>query len=399
MVSQYYKPEPFRVDDICAALVKRGHDVTVLCGVPNYPDGIVPPEYRRGKLRHECIDGVNVVRVAQVPRGKGAIRRFLNYYSFAATAGLKVCSLGDFDAVMVYQMSPVMMAYPAMKYKKRKKKPVALYCLDLWPASLEAGGISRDSFIYRLFRRISRKLYSRADVIMNTSLSFDEYFRSVLELDMQMHYLPQHCEDMFSDICEPVKTERAHNFVFAGNIGEMQSVDTIIRAAAMIKNNNDIAFHIIGNGSELENCKALAAELEADNVIFHGRLPLDAMPAWYAAADAMLLTMRDNDLIGSTLPGKVQSYMAAGKPIICCAGGESARVISEAECGIVCPAEDPTALCAAVIAASQEDCSDMGIRARSYFEKNFSKELFLDKLEAILSDIVAQNKTKHRKAE
>ena len=205
VVCQYYAPEPFRIPDLCRSLVQRGHQVTVVTGTPNYPEGEIYPGYEKGKYRDEVLDGVRVHRCPIAPRKRGAVCRFLNYYSFVFSANGFLRKLKeDFDVVFVNQLSPVMMAKPALRWAKMHRKQCVMYCLDLWPGSLGVGGIRQDSFIYRLFLRVSRKIYGAADMLMVSSRGFLDYFRQVLQMDPDgILYLPQYAEDLFQDLPAP----------------------------------------------------------------------------------------------------------------------------------------------------------------------------------------------------
>lgn len=387
VVCQYYYPEPFRITDICEELVKQGHDVTVLTGLPNYPEGEVLPEYRKKQNRNEKINGVSVLRCYERGRKHGKINMFINYMSFALFScqyAKKISS--KFDIVIANQLSPVMMACAALQYGRRTSTPVLLYCLDLWPASLVAGGIKRETIVYKLFWEISRKIYSQADKIAITSKSFEEYFVNELKInDKEIEYLPQYAESIFENMEKSSNKKDQFDFVFAGNIGEMQSVNTIIEAARLLKDDKRIKIHIVGDGSDLGECKALATNLQ--NVIFYGRKPLAEMKKFYSLADAMLVTLRDDTLISYTLPGKMQTYMAAGKPIIGAANGEICQVIQEAKCGICTKAEDANMMANSLswfVGQAEEERAKMGENARQYYDNNFKKEQVIKKLESIM---------------
>lgn len=390
VVCQYYYPEPVRITDICEELVKRGHEVTVLTGVPNYPMGIIHRDYRYGKKRDEFVNGVHVIRCFTIGRRHGIIFRVLNYFSYPLSAIAKLHKVDkDFDVVFVNQLSPVMMAWPAIRYKKKYKKKLVLYCLDLWPESLEVGGIKKGSFIYRIFHRISEKIYKQADKILTTSKSFDEYFEEEFSINKkEIGYLPQYAEEIFSNqkYMEGKKKD-TYDFMFAGNIGIAQSVGTIIEAANILRDRKDIRWHIIGDGIDLENCKKKAKKYGLDSIIFYGRKPVDEMPKYYEMADAMLVTMIDNPVISKTLPGKVQTYMAAGKAIIGSINGETDRIIKEAKCGFCGQAENPVELKNNILGfISTGMKKELKINARKYYLDNFSKEKFVKNIIYVLEN-------------
>lgn len=386
VVCQYYYPEPFRHSDICENLVRRGHDVTVVTGLPNYPMGYIYEGYRKGKKRDEVINGVKVHRCFTIGRKQGAIYRFLNYYSYAISSTIYINKLKEsFDAIFVNQLSPVMMAKAAIRYKKKHGVPVVLYCLDLWPESLVAGGIGRESLIYKFFHEVSNKIYTQSDRILVTSRSFSDYFKNEFSIT-GTDYLPQYAEAIFT----PQQCKKVENgyidLMFAGNIGAAQGVDIIIKAAKLTSDIQNLRWHIVGDGSELDSLQKMSEGM--DNVIFHGRRPLSEMPKYYSMADAMLVTMQKDPVLSLTLPGKVQTYMSAGKPIIGAIDGETKIVIDEAQCGYCGKAEDAEQLADNIrnfIASTNK--KQMEINARKYYEQHFTEEMFMERLENELKTV------------
>lgn len=385
VICQYYYPEPFRLPDICEELVKRGHKVTVVTGLPNYPMGEIYEGYRNGKKRDEILNGVKVHRCFTIGRRRGAIYRFMNYYSYAFSSASYIRKVKeDYDVVFVNQLSPVMMAEAAIIYKKKHKVPLIMYCLDLWPESLVAGGISRESIIYKFFRKVSEKIYNQADKLLITSRSFSDYFENEFGIK-DTEYLPQYAETIFTpEQCEK-KENDCIDLMMAGNIGTAQSVDTIIKAAKLTENIQNLRWHIVGDGSELEKLQTVAKGMS--QIIFHGRKPLEEMPKYYTMADAMIVTMQKDSVLSFTLPGKVQTYMAAGKPIIGAIDGEAAFVISEAQCGICGGAEDAEALADNVKRFIYMNKKQLGQNARKYYEQHFGKERYINQLENIIEDM------------
>lgn len=387
VVCQYYYPEPFSITSICEELVKHGHEVTVVTGLPNYPMGKIYDGYRGGKKRDEVINGVNVHRCFTVGRRSGPIWRFINYYSYMFSSTCYVTHLKEkFDAVFVNQLSPVMMAKAGIKYKKKNGTKMLMYCLDLWPESLVTGGIKRNSPIYKMYHRVSKTNYRQADKIFITSKSFSDYFSDEFGIN-NTEYLPQYAENVFKpEMCRKAPNDTV-DLMFAGNVGVAQGVDTIIRAAALTKDIPNLRWHIVGDGSELDNCKKLADELSVESVIFHGRKPIGEMPHFYAMADVMIVSLSRDSVSVKTLPGKVQSYLAAGKPIIAVADGETRRVIEEAECGYCSEPENPEQLAENVRTLIK--CGDISVKvynAINYYNNNFTKEIFMQHLITALED-------------
>ena len=399
-VSQHYRPEPFRLSDICEDLVERGHEVTVLTGIPNYPEGKIYADYRNKQNRRETIEGVTVFRSYTIPRGKSTLHRILNYFSFAISSSIGVL-LGqykakdgsEFDCVFVNQTSPVMMAWAGMAYKNKYKKPLFLYCMDVWPDSLTVGGVKQDSLVFKLFKFISKKVYRASDYIFVTSPSFKNHFVNQFDItEQKITYFPQYAEDLFIPDESRVNKESV-DLTFAGNIGKAQNLETILKAASLIEKNTDlpkkIHFHFVGDGTELLSMKALAHELELKNVSFYGRRSLEEMPTFYKKSDAMLVSLIGDSIVSRTIPGKVQSYMAAGKPIIGAISGDTKTIVEEANCGYVSSEQDVEQLAQNICEFSMlsiEEQKELGKQARSYYEKHFSKEQFMTQLEKYLRE-------------
>lgn len=391
VVCQYYHPEPFRIHEVCEELVRRGHDVTVLTGLPNYPMGVIPEEYKGKEHRDETVNGVHIIRVKERPRTPGKVGLARNYVSFVWHGCIKALFMKkDFDVIFVYQLSPVLMAIPAYVAKWfGRTKNLALYCLDLWPASLASLGIDKNSMFYRFMRSVSIRIYKGASVTGYTSRMFETYFREELGIGSGKYvHIPQFADELFSDVAAKEETDNI-DYVFAGNVGNMQSVDTIIKAAALVRDER-IRWHIVGDGFALDECKKLCDDMNLnDKVTFYGRLPVESMPKFYAMADAMIVTLADNDLISYTLPGKIQSYMAAGRAVIAAANGETKAVVDESGCGMCAPAEDEKAL--ADIAdkmAKSGDFRRMGEASRSYYDEHFTKTRHIDLIEKMLKECV-----------
>lgn len=390
VVCQYYYPEQFRVNDICETLSKHGNDVTVLTGLPNYPTGYIPKEYKFFKKRKENINGVNVIRTFEIGRKKGFLFRILNYMSFAVSASIKVLFMkNDFDIIYVYQLSPILMAIPGIIYKKKNKKRLVLYCLDLWPDSMKSFGIRDNSKIYKIVGRISEKIYKCADKILITSKMFKDELEHI---NSNIEYLPQYAEDIFEKKVHIL--EKNMNFVFAGNVGKAQSVDTIIRAANKLKNEKNIFIHIVGDGSTLEENKKLTNDLNLKNVKFYGKKRINEMQEYYNLADAMIVTLSKDDFASKTLPGKVQTCMATANPIIGAADGETQKIIEEAECGFCVPAEDYTGLANIIKEFSdldKEQQERLGKNGFDFYEKNLKKDKFIEKISNILEEELSKN--------
>lgn len=387
VICQHYWPEPYPLPDICEELVRRGHQVDLITDIPNYPMGATYPEYKNGKRHREIHNGVNITRVFTIARRHNAIFRLFNYYSYMIASS---CYAGyikkEYDVVFANQTSPVMMSNAAFVYAKKHRKKVVMYCMDLWPACLAAGGIKETSLVYKFFDWESKRLYKKPDKILITSKMFRRYLIEQHGVATEkISYLPQYAPAQFEESPSCCTHKDTIDLMFAGNIGAAQNLTVVLSAAELLRKEKRLRWHIVGDGSELENLKKLAFEKRLENVIFYGRKDPSEMPRYYAQADAMLVTLMDDPFISLTLPGKVQTYMAAGKPIIASAMGEIPMLINEAKCGYCARANDAEALADAVRKFIHgNNIMQLGQNARAYYEQHFSKRKFMDRLEAEL---------------
>lgn len=401
IVCQHFYPENFRINDICFELVKKGHDVTVLTGLPNYPQGKVLKEYKYFKNRSQCINGVKIKRCSLVGRGTSVFRMGLNYMCFALLGSLKAMMLKEkFDIVYVYQISPITMAWPAIVVKQLKKIPLIIHCLDQWPISVTAGPIPKKSMVYKLLYKISVWTYKRADLITISSKSFKEYFENELHISKKekgLFYLPSYAESVYSDIQK--NDNGVFDVMFAGNIGPAQSCETIIECAYLLKDQEDIMFHIVGDGLNRKNCEDMVKKYGLQNVIFYGYHDVSVMPKFYSLADCFIITMVDNEVVNSTLPAKIQSYMLAGKPIFGAISGEVKQVVSEARCGM-CTESGNAGKLAEIIKENyknKELLEEWGENGYNYYNEHFEKGKCIADLEKLLNKMVKIQKEGRRR--
>lgn len=391
VVCQYYFPEQFRINDICDQLVQDGHSVTVLTGLPNYPTGKIPKEYRWRKKRIEFLNGVEVLRSFEVGRKPGIIGMTLNYVSYMLSASMKALFLKkDFDIIFVYQLSPITMALPGIIMKKRSRSPLYLYCCDIWPESMKNILSNENSFVYKLIKRFSKYIYSKCDAITVTSKPFIKYFNKEHSISFEkISYNPQHAEDIYLQMdFSPV--DDVTDFVFMGNIGITQDIECILDAVEMIKHIPKFKVHFVGDGSYLEKSKIIAEKKGLkDIVVFYGRHPLEKMPEFYKMADACLLTLKAENLVGLTMPSKLQGYMAAGKFVIGAINGAAQEVIKESGCGLCVNASDSSALAEAMkdFVENPNKYKDCGLNGKEYFKNHFTKNIFMRKLENKLNEL------------
>lgn len=395
LVTQYFYPENFKSNDIAFELVKRGHNVTVLTGLPNYPEGKIYSGYSIFKKRKENINGATIIRALLISRGNGSgFRLFLNYFSWAFFASVKAFFLSfsyKFDAVIVHEPSPVTQGFPAVVVKWIQKIPIYFWVLDLWPESLVAAGGIKNKLVLRIFTRIVKVLYNNSDKILISSKGFKKSILEKGNYSDKLIYYPNWAEDIISkgntgyQIPElPV----GFKIMFAGNIGESQDMEHFMLAALELKKYTDIKFILIGDGRfktfvedfiEVNDLK--------ENIYLMGRFPVESMASFFEKADGLLVSLKDELIFNLTVPAKIQAYMSAAKPIVAMINGEGADLIEEAKCGFSAPAGDNKKLAQIILDLynlNKEERVNMGLMGYKYYAEHFKMDNCINNLIGIL---------------
>ena len=368
-------------------LVKRGHEVYVITGIPNYPTGNIYNGYTGGSWIEETINGVKIIRCPIVPRGKTIGKLFVNYISYMYL-GTKACKrlVGEFDVCFCYQLTPITQLYPAIKYKNKKKIPLVSYNLDLAPMS---GSAKIGHFIMEPYTKFSKWAMNSCDKVLVTSESFIEYNNTINQVPIEkMEYLPQHASDELLNINMESKDNGIFDFMFAGNVGWGIRHQVMVNAAkTLVKKQDNFLIHIVGDGSALESFENdVHKEGLDDKFVFWGRQSREKMPEFYSKADALLITLRKDQ---TTVPGKLQTYMTTGKPIFGAMDGSGSKVISDAKCGVCVQAEDSKGLAEVMLSYMRNEQAyvNCGKNGKDFFEKNFTLKRFMDRFESILEEI------------
>lgn len=419
IVTNHFFPETFRANDIAFGLAARGHDVSVLTGIPDYPEGKYHEGYGLFRRRTETLRGVRIYRSFLIPRGRGGKWRLaLNYASslvFMTVRALWLALFHHYDAVLVHETSPVMVGTPARLLSRMQGIPMYFWVLDLWPESLRAAGGISSPAILGFFERLTRRYYSASEKILISSQGFRESICRMGDFSWKTVYFPNWADNALvpptlstpppvsprgssaaEDIFAAGLIPRGFVVMFAGNVGEAQDFESIAQAALILKSaareqgaEKEIHLVIVGDGRKMPWLKEfIAAHDLSDTVHLLGRHPVETMPSFFARADVMLVSLKDELIFGLTLPAKIQAYMAAGKPLIAMMNGEGARVIDEARCGRHVRAGDAEALARAILALSCESgpaFSEMGRNAREYCLRHFSFASAMQILENLLS--------------
>lgn len=403
VVTQYFWPENFRINELVAGLVRRGHAVTVLTGLPNYPSGRFFEGYSwRGPWRDDYA-GATVVRVPLLPRGGGgAMRLFLNYVSFVLSGiwGALFRLRGSFDAIFVFETSPITVGIPAAVARRRFRAPVLFWVLDLWPDSLAATGAVRSRTLLAAVDRLVRWIYARCERVLVQSRAFvPEIVRHGVP-PPRVLYFPNWVETEYQAV-DIGSTDRpplpaGFRVMYAGNIGAAQDFPAILAAAETLKARADVYWLIVGDGRMGEWVRKEVRERGLESQVhFLGQQPSETMPYLFAAADALLVSLKREPIFALTIPGKLQSYLAGGRPILAMLDGEGARVVKEAGAGLVCPAGDAKALAAHVermAALSRVEREQFGVNGRRYAETHFGRQRLFDQLEEWMNEAAQERR-------
>ena len=391
IVSQYFWPEGFRINDVVRSLVEKGVKVDVLTGKPNYPEGAFFPGYQAWGCQIEHLLGATVYRLPLLARGKrSAWRLALNYLSFVISGFLFApwsLRRQHYDVVFVYAPSPILQALPALFIGWIKRLKVIIWVQDLWPESLDATGYVRNTRMLGWVGQVVRFIYRHSDLLLVQSKGFEACV-SALAPDKRVVYYPNSVDAMFCDppdVPLPVVPALDDGFtvVFAGNVGAGQAVEVIVDAAALLKDHPAIRFVVFGQGSRWDWMREQVQLRGLTNLHLPGRYPIETMPGLMQKADALLVTLADQPIFAATVPNKVQAYMAAGRPILACLNGEGARLVAEAAAGLTVPAGDAQGLATAVLRLYQmsaEERAALGANGRRYFKEHFDHEQLTDQL-------------------
>lgn len=394
VISQYFYPEQFRINDICTEWVKRGYKVTVVTGIPNYPQGKYYEGFGLFKKRRELYNGVEVIRIPLIPRGNNSITLALNYLSFVVSGFFwNLFTKIKADYVFIFEVSPMTQALPGVWYAKKRKIPCYLYVQDLWPENVEIiTGITNPSIIGAIGKMVDY-IYDRCTTIFTTSNSFVNSIEDRGVPRSKIKYWPQYAEDFYLPLeqstVDEIPDDDTFNITFTGNIGAAQGLDILPKTAALLKEKNlnkKIRFNIVGDGRYKDTFVDLVNNTKvADMFNFIPKQPATRVPELLGASDAAFLCLTDSPLFSMTIPAKLQSYMACGIPTIVSANGEASSIINEANAGVSSPAGDVEKLADTIIALtakSPNQLKHLGSNARNYYDEHFQKQALLDVMDA-----------------
>lgn len=385
VISQYFYPESFRINDMCQEWVRRGYKVTVLTGIPNYPHGRFFEGYGYTKKRREQWNGVEIIRIPLIPRGNHAIGLCANYLSFVITGFIwaKTTNIKA-DYVFTFEVSPMTQALIGVWYSKRYHLKNYLYVQDLWPENVEIiTGIHSPAVIKPLEKMVEYIYKNCTDIFVTSPCFVDAVCGRKADRD-KVHYWPQYAEEFYKPVKKkPVKEipdDGAFKIIFTGNVGYAQGLDILPKTAELLKK-QEILFFIVGDGRYLEEFKCEIKRLHVENMFrLIQRQPAERIPELLGRCNAAFLSFMDTKLFEMTIPAKLQSYMACGMPVVASAMGETKKIIEEAKCGVCSSTGDAEKLAANIlqIMEDKDALKIMGNHARAYFETHFDKTKLMD---------------------
>lgn len=386
IVSQYFWPESFRINEVAVSLYDSGHQVTVISAKPNYPRGIFFPGYQGWGFQKEKWGDIEIHRIPIISRGSGNfVSLAINYLSFIVSGLIFMPYIlrgKKFDVIFVYGVSPVFQVIPATFLAWLKSIPVVLWVQDLWPESVSATGFINSPLVLKILRKFVKFCYLHTDLLLVQSQAFVSQV-SKLAPSKIIKYFPNSVDMSFyspkpqSLSVEVPSLKKGFSVLFAGNVGIAQSMETIVEAAEILKENKSVRFVIVGDGSRLSWLAEEKNKRKLDNLYLEGYLPNDVMPYVMRQASALLVTLKDSPIFNLTIPNKIQAYLAVGKPIIASLNGEGSSIIEKSKAGLSVPAEDGRALAEAVLKLSlmpDQQKKQMGLNGRMFFKENFDEK-------------------------
>ena len=403
VISQYYDPEPLpKPAQLARALVKKGYDVTVITGFPNYPYGKLYDGYKIRPWEQSESGGVRIFRVPLFPdHSRSMVRRFLNYVSFSVTSTLAGIFLGRrMDAMVVFH-PPLTMGITAWVVSKLRNIPY-VYCVsDLWPDLMIARGVLSSKAIIKILYGLESFVYARATVVAPVSTGM---YSQLVQKGVASNKLEVLTDWANEEVFYPASPDHEYRsrlgigegftIMFAGQLGIAQGLDTLLDAVYLLRASVPVNLVIVGDGIEKERLMKKAADYGLDNVHFLGRFPESDMPKLYALADGLLVHLEASSAFSMSVPSKIYGYMACARPILAAVSGTTAEIVGESECGVVCAPGDPAQMAEAIRRLSllpQEARESMGARGREAFLSYYSIACGAENFERTLSQLVSQD--------
>ena len=387
IISQYFYPETFRINDIATEWVKRGYRVTVLTGIPNYPEGRFYKGYSWFKNNRETWNGIEIIRIPLIPRGNKSLGLIFNYLSFVVSGFFWKCFTRiKSDFVFIFEVSPMTQALPGVWYAKKRKIPCYIYVQDLWPDNVQIAAGINNKKVLDVIGKMVDYIYKHCTNIFVTSQSFAEAVKARGVKKSKVIYWPQYAEDFYQpinkqkafELSPEIPNDGSFKIIFTGNIGQAQGLEILPKVVKSLKDEN-IKFIIVGDGRSRDDFKR---EVEyygiSDKFVMISRQPAEKVPELLSCCDVAFLSFMDNNLFAKTIPAKLQSYMACGMPIVASAVGEAEKIIKEADCGVCSSIGDINGLVENIKYLKNISLKKFKDNSRAYYESHFMKKDLMD---------------------
>ena len=395
IVSQYFAPEKFKINDLAESLIERGHHIEVLTGLPNYPEGKFYKGYNFWNKSKEIKGNLIIHRARIFPRGSSSnIKLSINYISFVMFGVFKLFFIkSKFDKVFTFAPSPITVGIIGIVAAKIYGAKSYLWVQDLWPESVTSARNIRNKSFLKFLSVITRCIYRFTDIILIQSQQFENFIKSQSINSKKIKYLPNYAEDFYTNKVSIKKrlSNSKFNLMFAGNIGKPQNLELLVEAAkALMQYKLSIKFIIIGEGNNKTYIQSYVSKLKVENYFcFINSKDPKEMPGFFASADCLYLSLKKSPIFSVTIPSKLQTYMASGLPIIGSIDGVSSDIIKSSKSGFSSPSEDLDGLVKNILKMnniSLESREIMGVNALNYYNLHFSKQVVIDNLEQILKN-------------
>ena len=398
IITQYFWPETFRINDIVKYLREKNHKVDVLTGVPNYPVGELFEEYKLDKEKFNNYYGASIFRVPIFLRGEGSkLNLFLNYISFVLSSiifGYFLLRKKNYDIVFSFATSPLTSSLSAIFFSKIKSCKSFIWVLDLWPDIILELKIMKNKFLYSIISVISKFIYKNFDYIFSQSKSFKKRINYLNNNNNNNNiYLPAWAENLENDNSKVTKyyNDKSFKIVFTGNVGEAQNFDQVINAARILKNFNDIKWIIVGTGRELQSIEKIISSENITNFILEGKKSINEINYYHKIADVLFISLKSTPAISSTIPGKLQTYLNANKFILGMISGEAKKIIKDSGAGCCVDPDSPEDLAKKILYLKEHpeivQKVNSGNLGRAYLNKYFNKSIILKKLIKIFNKV------------
>lgn len=395
LVTQYFYPEVFKSNDLAFELARRGHHVDALVGIPNYPDGKYFKGYGLLTKRHEVVNGVNVYRCFQTPRGKGGWRLPINYFTYVISGCLWVLFFfawkKKYDCIIGHEPSPIFQAYPALLLRKLRRIPFYYWIMDLWPDAMKSGGGVKNERILHFVDKLVKGIYRNTDKILITSKRFEAPIAAKGDFKEKIIYYPNWSDDVLSmpQEYDIPKLPDGFRIMIAGNLGKSQNLEAVTEVMLGLKDIPEVKWIFVGGGSRKEWLEQfIKSNGLSERAICVGQYPFKAMPAFLRQADAMMVTLKAGfPHLEAVVPARLQTYMSAARPVLAMIGCGGADIIRESKCGYAVPAGDSAALIRIIkekVLTNREAFDQMGKNGRAYYERNYRMDMCIDNLEKII---------------